>query len=312
LENEPVYATLGDEEIRLEHLDVTKDIPRTTTFLRVLDLSKEPQDWQNIPALLEGFHRSHANIPHAWFEKLIRKANEARMLGVVIRCLEQVERNGFSLNIPIVRESVLLGIRKNAKDAERVGNLTEKSLKQAQTVLELMEKPAHCGSRTVSDLDPRAEPYVIGIPLELAAMRAKNPIDGSYATTSPFARTAPQDMVSLYANRLIVALGQQQTDLSSDSAWQALDPENKDALRELDWLVRKYMPVRNGLKLAQEILGSSLPEEARVAAEKYQELIERRLDDAASSAKQLQDTMQAPCTTDGLEEWAKCRASMTS
>jgi hypothetical protein len=204
LEYEPVYATLGDEDLRLEHLDVTKDVPRSTSFLRVLDLSTEPQDWRNIPGLLEGFHTAtKGNMKQGWLDKMIRKANENGMLSVVIQCLWQVERNGFTLGIPIVRERILLEIRHNAIKEDWAEEATLKSLKQAQIVLELMEKSGHCGSRIVTDNDPRAEPYVLGVPLELAAARAKNHLGGK----------DEDGLVALYAKRLVAALGQQKLEL---------------------------------------------------------------------------------------------------
>jgi hypothetical protein len=203
LENDPVYATFGDEEIRLEHLDVTKDQPPKKAFLQFFDLAKEPKDWQNLPALLEGWHHARPNLPVNWYPKMILRANQAGMLPIIIQCLWQVESNGFTLSTPIVRHAVFQSIRINAKESGWDKKVTEKSLKQAQTVLELMEKPEHCGSRTVSDSDPRAEPVAIGLPLELAATRAKTQFGGK----------DEDGLVATYANRLITALSQQKTEL---------------------------------------------------------------------------------------------------
>jgi hypothetical protein len=203
LENDPVYATFGDEEIRLSHLDVTKDQPKKKVFLEYLDLAKEPKDWQNLPALLEGWHHARPNMPAHFYSKTIRQANQAGMLPIIIQCLWQVESNGFTLSEPAIRHAIFLSIRINAKDSDWDKNVTEKSLKQIQTVLELMEKPEHCGSRIVSDSDPRAEPVAIGVPLELAARRAKTQFGGK----------DEDGLVATYANRLITALGQQKSAL---------------------------------------------------------------------------------------------------
>jgi hypothetical protein len=203
LENDPVYATFGDEEIRLEHLDVTKDQPPKKAFLEFLSLAKEPKDWQNLPALLEGWHHARPNMPADWYSKMVTMANRAGMLPIIIQCLWQVESNGFTMSAPMTRSTIFQSIRINAKESGWEKNVTEKSLKQAQTVLELMEKPAHCGSRIVSDSDPRAEPVAIGLPLELTARRAKTQFKGK----------DEDGLVATYANRLITALGQQKTEL---------------------------------------------------------------------------------------------------
>jgi hypothetical protein len=202
LENDPVYATLGDEEIRLEHIDVTKDMPPRTAFLEVIKLLQSKQDWQNLPALLEGYHRSKAKLDPQWLGTMVKKARGAGAMNIVVQCLSQVEKNGFSLKIPAVREQILLGIRENAKEADWNETAT-KSFRKAEEVLRHMEHPDHCGTRKVTDEDPRAEPYVIAIPLELAAQDAiKNGADQS-------------SKVELYSTRLIAALAQQKTALVS-------------------------------------------------------------------------------------------------
>jgi hypothetical protein len=71
-----------------------------------------------------------------------------------------------------------------------------------------MEHPAHCGSRKVAEQDPRAEPYVIAIPLELSAHEAlKSGKDEA-------------GKVEAYSTRLIAALAQQKTALVWSSPHQ--------------------------------------------------------------------------------------------
>jgi hypothetical protein len=48
-------------------------------------------------------------------------------------------------------------------------NTVKKSLKSAESVISQMEHAEHCGSRRVTNQDPRAEPYFMAVPLELAA-----------------------------------------------------------------------------------------------------------------------------------------------
>jgi hypothetical protein len=202
LENEPVYATIGDEEIRLEHLEVTKDVPHQKSFLRVLDLTKEPQDWKNLPPLLEGLAHGKG-IPGQYQQRFINAAASAGMLSVVLNCLQQAEYNGLSLKASVVRLSIFQAIRRTAREADWEEEPTQKCLKQVQQVLDLMEEPAHCGQRTVTPCDPRAQPYVIGIPLEIAATRAKNHLGG----------VDEGELVVTYTKRLLSALEQPGNDL---------------------------------------------------------------------------------------------------
>jgi hypothetical protein len=198
-----VFATFGDEEIRLQHLDFTKDVPQKKAILEFLDLAKEQKDWENLPALLEGWSHARPNMPAHWYNKFITRANKAGMLPTIIQCLWQVDSNGFTLSRAETRYAVFQSIRINAINSKWDKKAIEKSLKQVQTVLELMEKPGHCGGRVVSDSDPRAEPVSIGVPLELAAMKAKVEFEGK----------DNDGLVATYANRLITALGQQKSQL---------------------------------------------------------------------------------------------------
>ncbi|KIW07444.1 hypothetical protein, variant [Verruconis gallopava] len=199
LENDPVYATFGDEEIRLQHMDIANEMPRKSAFLKAISLFAS-EDWKNLPSLLEGYHHAKANLDPQWLGLMIQMAREAGVMNIVVQCLAQVERNGLSLGIPTVREQILLGIRQIAREAKWDVEGT-KTLRKAEHVLRHMEHPAHCGSRTVSDQDPRAEAYVVAIPLELAARQAIR------------AGRDERNKVEIYSNRLIAALAQQKSAL---------------------------------------------------------------------------------------------------
>jgi hypothetical protein len=180
---------------------VTKDIPSKSAFLEVIGLLSggETKDWQNLPGLLEGYHRSKVQLAPQWLSLAIKKAREAGALSTIVQCLQQVEKNGFSLSIPEVREGVLLGLRSEAKESGWVHGA--KRLQSVEAVLSCMEHPDHCGSRKVTDNDPRAEPFVIAVPLELAAQDVL--VNGKEGT----------DKVETYSTRLITALAQQKSEL---------------------------------------------------------------------------------------------------
>jgi len=283
LENDPVFATFGDEEIRLEHIDVTKDMPKRAAFLEAIRLISqgEKKDWQNLPGLLEGYHRSKATIDPAWLGRMITEARKAGQLNVLVQCLQQVERNGFSLGIPAVRDGILLGIRQTAAEAEWKHDAIVKALKRAGTVLGHMEHPEHCGSRKVTEQDPRAEPYVIAVPLELAAVDAV--VNGQDHMTK----------IELYSSRLITALAQQRSALTETSHWQVPDDlplnQTKAAAKALNRTIAKFTVVRQALKLAQQVRGKGWAEEESAYAAHLQKQIEQKLDAAVQEAKRIEE-----------------------
>lgn len=204
LENDPTYATIGDEDFLLEHMDKRKDIPNSAKSIRsVFKLTKDHDDWLNWLALLQGLHESRAKYLPKWKVEFVRKACEAGQLWVVIQALNQVERNGMSMSIPGVRHAVFLGFRTFANNTAWDEEAVQTCLKYAQQAADLMEHPEHCGRRVVATHDPRADPVVIGVLLELAARAAQYQEGDSSA----------QVLAENYTQKLATALQQQSTDL---------------------------------------------------------------------------------------------------
>jgi len=204
LDNDPVYASIGDEEFRLQYLDPQKDIPRTSTLLRqVFELTKDHADWQNWLSILEGLEESR-NIPDDLKSKFVRRAIQAGEWNTVMQALKQVERNGLSMRLPEVRRSVFVSSRLYTKERGWTKETLEQAFLFVKQAAELMEHPSHCGSRKVTDRDPRAEPLVLGTLLELAARCASCEGLESY-----------KPLAEGYTGRLLDALQQQDTELVS-------------------------------------------------------------------------------------------------
>ncbi|KAK5167309.1 hypothetical protein LTR04_007288 [Oleoguttula sp. CCFEE 6159] len=241
---EPVYARIGDEDVRLEHINVTKDIPRSTTIRHeMLNLLKEPKDWDNVPAFLEGFSSSKSAAPLGFdfLDKLVRRASEAGQQHIILQCLQMVEKTGMSLRkLPLV-ESVMWSARKKAQEGNWDNASTEKALKYAEQVAALMETEAHGTGRLLQKADPRKAPSVIGFLLELAAVRA-------------YKHTGGKDVdgkVKKYAERLLAAL--------------PAPSETSEAREEMPFgQVEAYVPVWQGLKFANKVLGPEMPQAERV------------------------------------------------
>jgi hypothetical protein len=81
-------------------------------------------------------------------------------------------------------------------------------------------------------------------------------------------------------------------------------------MEALNKLIQMYLPVRNGLQLAVEILSPSMSKECREAAQNYQHQIEERFDLAISTAQSAigEAGSEATMVGSGFKEWQESRA----
>ena len=174
LENDPIYATIGDEEIRLQHVRVTKDIPRTwNAFNNVILLSKDEQDYQNVIRILKDFKLANIVPKRGWLAKLARYMISKGMLPLLIQILRGVEKTQMSLRDRELLNIVLLGIRKNAEGSNWDPAATQNSLRYAEEVIAMLESPLHGGSRRLEANDPRISPEIFGFVVELAGIMVR-------------------------------------------------------------------------------------------------------------------------------------------
>lgn len=109
---------------------------------------------------------------------VLRNMFEAGRADMVVRCLERVERTGVSLKDEEVRAKVFMGLRACASDAKWGKDETTWALKSMERVVELMEHRLHLGKWVARPGDARADPVLIGFPLEVAGMRVKKHVAG--------------------------------------------------------------------------------------------------------------------------------------
>jgi len=179
IEAEPLYITLGDVELPLEHIDRTTDIPSKFSIIRqVVDKAQTNEDWENVVRMLEGFHEAGIKLKPEWEEKIVRKLFYAGKGDLVVQALERVRDTGLTLKKEWVRNLVLQGLREKAAASNWQEKKTLAALNSIEHVLELMEHKMHLGKSSAASGDPRASPFVIAYPLELAAMRAKLHLNG--------------------------------------------------------------------------------------------------------------------------------------
>jgi len=138
----------------------------------MLETMKDPKDWDNLPAFLEGLYMAKRRLESSQVEKMVRRANEMRRQGVVMECIRRAGTTGLLLNDARVVREVMWGARLRALQAGWSVEGTEKALLQGEQIMELLEDPKHSGKNGVVGEHPRKLPEVIGVVLELAAVRA--------------------------------------------------------------------------------------------------------------------------------------------
>ncbi|KAH8805913.1 hypothetical protein F5884DRAFT_464775 [Xylogone sp. PMI_703] len=193
LKSDSVTVDIGGEEFRLEHIDVTKDVPNTRRALfSAIELMQTKSDWDNLPLILQGLNGANRKLKPKDAAKIVRKACLAGRHDVALECARRVGTTGFSLHDPEIVTELMWQLQKKAADANWSEKQTKQALAWAEMVADLLEDPRHAGSRTVSETDPRILPDVIGVLLQLAAVRASRHLDGK----------DEDDKVAKYAERL--------------------------------------------------------------------------------------------------------------
>ncbi|KAJ9629787.1 hypothetical protein H2203_002168 [Taxawa tesnikishii (nom. ined.)] len=252
LENTPSYATLGEEEIPLEHIDRTRDIPARVPLLQqTVDLMQAPEDWKQLPAILEGLHKAKAAVKTSFLEKTVRKAIQAGQLRTVLACLQKANATGLSLRNERILRLVIWGLHQEAQTESWDQEHLKKALQYANNVAQLLEQAQHGTGRTVLPNDPRTDPAVIGVYLELAAVNAwkyqdKKDTDGS---------------VMKYAERLMSCFENYQPPVQQDVSQRGPQTE-----------MLTKLPVWHGLRLAKAILGRNMPnsQQAQSIVQEYE------------------------------------------
>lgn len=166
---------IGGEEIRLKHINMTKDVPNQRKALReALGLMKDKKDWDNFPLLLEGLHSAGRVTDEIVMEQFVRMASLAGRQDVVLESARRVSKTGFRINTREIAKMVVWWIQYRALANGFSPADTKKALSMAEQIAVLMEDKAHAGGRIADSDDPRTSPEVIGFLLELSALNAKH------------------------------------------------------------------------------------------------------------------------------------------
>ncbi|KAI9802367.1 MAG: hypothetical protein M1833_001873 [Piccolia ochrophora] len=233
LESESVTATLGDETHILRPINRTKDEPRTrTAFHYIISLMREPSDWDNLVPLLEEIRIAKRRLPIETLERTVRRASQTRRWDTLLAAARSPKTTGFELRDRKLVLQVLWGLREEVMAASWEDATTDSTLRRAEAVCALLDDKEHCGGQQISSSDPRVRPEVVGVLLELAAVRALRRYGGK----------DEDGMVALYVERL-------------EGVWWNLDLADMKEWKRENARLWAWVPVWNGLRLAERILG---------------------------------------------------------
>lgn len=236
LDEEPVTVNIGenDEPFLLRPMD-PQSRPTKQEAVQAISLMKTSRDWQNLVPFLTGLRMSDRILKNDRWEWLIRRANdEADALGVILECAKQSGRTGLKLDNNSVVQQLFFQLHRKAQRGDFQDPALSKALGLTQAAVNLMESPEHGASK--SSQDPRRNPTVIGVMLELHTARALN---AARAAGSPNAKDEG-GVILAYALRL-------------HGTWSKVNMKEPQTWREAEKLLRDNIPIYNGLRLALQL-----------------------------------------------------------
>jgi len=178
LEAEPIVATLGEEEFPLEHIPQEGGPSILGTFNTALDLM-QPKDCDNIPNLLCGLKNAKVRWGYSKLRPIIAMLVKNGREDIIIECLRRVKDTRMQLDSLNRTTVVMHGLIQRAIDNGWRQTDTAKALERVERVAIMIEEPTHAGELPFgSEPDPRNKAEVIGVLLELAAVRASEHLDG--------------------------------------------------------------------------------------------------------------------------------------
>ena len=256
LRNDPFYVDIGGESVQLQPIDRTKDVPDSwKSVMRAVDLlsgavtsnSKDNRLWDNLVAVLAGM-RTAGRRWKAWqWERIVRQVGQAGAAHIVLAAVQQAEKTGLYLHdIRVVRE-VFWAFRTKAAQADWNLEHTDKALRYVRQVAALLDDKNHSAKREADMPDPRYEADLIGVLLELLAVRVENHLE----------KESPEEQEELeklrsYVERLMSNLDQSQIGRTGNNrVFRAA---------EADYELLRGAPVYNGLRISQKILEGRMPQ----------------------------------------------------
>lgn len=221
--------------------------------MRALDLvaksaaeNKDNRVWNNLVALLDGMRKAGRKWKTWQWEWLVRRVGEAGAAHIILAAVQQAEQTGLYLrDIRVVRE-VFWALRMRAVQGEWSAEATDKALRYARQVAVAMEDEAHCGGkRSPGSPDPRHEADVIGVIVELLAVRLDQHLGRGTAEYQEDEKELESFVLRLVDN------------LDTSAIVLGYPPEQLWAA-DVDYELMRWIPASHGLSLVQRMTRDGL------------------------------------------------------
>ncbi len=220
----------------------------------------EPRDWENLPGFLAGLHAAKRRLDAGQLEMMVRRANEQGRQGTVMECVRRAATTGVGLDeVRLVRE-VMWGARVRAWRAGWSEEGVGRGLRQGEQMLELLEDPNCSVGRGVEGERFGRMPDVVGVVLELAAVRAVR-YGGGEDEDAKVAAYAAATVAGLRTQALTTDLG-------------------ASGLHDANYELQRWAPVLHGLRLAVDVLKAKpqLAKDVSDSARKLEEVVSKARD----------------------------------
>ncbi|KAL1857391.1 hypothetical protein VTK73DRAFT_8098 [Phialemonium thermophilum] len=297
LEVDPVTMELDGQILKFYYTDPVREMPNTRELLlRAVNQMKTPQDWENLPRLLEGVcGQAGRKLEYYDYPRLIRKAALHGCLRTIFVCIRQVKRTHFRLGSSETVNELLSWVQKQAIDSGRERAATEEALAWTERIILSLEDEAHHPVRKRGDegKDPKSyplcrDPQILAARLHMASALALLPppaSDGAEDGESAATQRRQEDdearrrKVTKYT-REIVALwpeGKGLMELHTPEAYQT-----RGELRYLldsNEFLWYAAPVLKGLETAAQVVEPALAEELQKRIAPLREEIDAALAD---------------------------------
>ncbi|KJR85706.1 uncharacterized protein SPSK_09434 [Sporothrix schenckii 1099-18] len=283
LRNDPIPLDVNGEIVQFSHMDLFNDIPnaRAATIDAVGRMTTRA-DFQNLPRLLEGLHRSSRRLRQADYARIARRAGERQCIIAVIESAAQVQRTGFRLESSEVVAEILTHVQMKAVDSNWDEAETRQALRWAEQVIDLLQRPDHGrrpprqqthrgsfsdnSSAATAPLPPPPtypldrDPQVLAARLHLAAVVADKFAPGGADTDGKVSRYATE-LVQLWpaGGKGLRALSPTETYTDRRGEMHYLSVDNK--------FLGVGAPLLHGLDTAIRVLGGSQGDSAALAGE---------------------------------------------
>lgn len=258
-----------------------------TAFYDAMRLMREKTDWEAIPNLLQGMKpvKRHMKISDRNWDKLvggtITKLGNVGRQDVLLECLRRGSETGITMSSRDASNEVFLCFQRKAVENDFNITDTKKALSWVEQAVVLMENPEHAGSTSLAgEDDPRISPEIIGILLELAAVRVSKHLEGKDS----------ENKVAGYTEKL----------LNTPVAFKPMpDTENGYKLHPWMWT---YVPILHGMNVAQSLQpGTKYADELRSRA--Y--VLSEQLSECKTRLEQWVASEKVKPPTEGSHRWRK-------